>query len=204
MNILAIGPHPDDLEYGCGGTLARYAAGGHHVTMLVLTQGAEGGDGAIRQAEQEAAAKILGIQDLTFGGYTDTRIPLDKDFISFLEEVMEKKKPDIIFVHHGDDTHQDHRTVHTAALSAARYVPNLLFYEGPTTLNFQPSVFVDIEPVLDQKIRALEAHASQMEKTSIPGKNILGMALATATFRGTQARVHSAEAFCSARLFLHP
>ncbi|MDA1001621.1 MAG: hypothetical protein O2807_14035, partial [bacterium] len=83
-------------------------------------------------------------------------------------------------------------------------VPNLLFYEGPTTLDFHPSVYVDIEEVLDKKVRALEAHASQMGKTNIPGKNILDMALATATFRGIQARVHSAEAFCSARLFLHP
>ncbi|MDA1000289.1 MAG: PIG-L family deacetylase, partial [bacterium] len=113
MNILAIGPHPDDLEYGCGGTLARYAAGGHRVNMLVLTQGGEGGDASIRRREQETAAEILGIQELTFGEYPDTRIPLDKDFISFLEGMMEKTKPDIIFVHHGNDTHQDHRTVHT-------------------------------------------------------------------------------------------
>ncbi|MEE9274799.1 MAG: PIG-L deacetylase family protein [bacterium] len=204
MNILAIGPHPDDLEYGCGGTLARYVEGGHHVTMLVLSGGAEGGEAETRRGEQRAAAKILGVENLILGDWEDTRIPLDQAFISYLENILKESRPDIIFVHHGDDTHQDHRTVHTATLSAARYVPNLLFYEGPTTLDFQPSVFVDIASVMEKKIGALKAHASQIEKTNIPNTSILDMALATSTFRGIQGRVRSAEAFRSARLFLQP
>ena len=60
MNILAIGSHPDDLEYGCGGTLARYAAAGHSITMLVLTGGEQGGGAETRQQEQRAAAGSSG------------------------------------------------------------------------------------------------------------------------------------------------
>ncbi len=204
MNILAIGSHPDDLEYGCGGTLARYAAAGHSITMLVLTGGEQGGGAETRQQEQRAAVEVLGVKDLVLAGYEDTKIPLDQALISYRENTLAKVKPDIIFVHHGDDTHQDHRTVHTATLSAARYVPNLLFYEGPTTVEFLPSVFIDIGTVMDKKIKALEAHASQVGKTNIPNTNILEMALATATFRGIQARLRSAEGFRSARLFLEP
>ncbi|MBI2179153.1 MAG: PIG-L family deacetylase [Candidatus Tectomicrobia bacterium] len=204
MNILAIGAHPDDIEFGCGGTLARYTGAGHRVTMLVITGGEQGGVPTVRQKEAQGAADILGAAELILGGYEDTRVPLTREFISFLEDVLRKVQPQMIFVHHGHETHQDHRTVHTAVLSAARYVPNLLFYEGPTTMEFQPTIFVDIRAALDKKMRALEAHASQVQKTNIPNTNVLEMARATAVFRGTQGRVPAAEAFRSARLFLEP
>lgn len=204
MNIFAIGSHPDDLEYGCGGTLARYAKAGHEVTMLVVTCGEEGGAPGTRELEQRAAAKVLGVSEVIFGGYEDTRVELDRDFIGYLETQLERVAPDIIFVHHGMDTHQDHRTIHNATLSAARYVPNLLFYEGPTTIEFEPTIFVDISSSLGKKIASLKEHRSQVSKTNIPGTNILEMAVATATFRGTQGRVGSAEGFGSARLFLCP
>lgn len=204
MNILAIGSHPDDIEFGCGGTLARYAKSGHRVTMLVVTGGEQGGASAVRRKEQQCAADILGAAELIFGAYEDTRVPLTREFISYLEGILQKTRPHMIFVHYGEDTHQDHRTVHTAILSAARYIPNLLFYEGPTAIDFQPTVYVNIQDTLDKKMRALEAHASQVQKTNIPNTNIFEMARATAVFRGTQGRAAAAEAFRSARLFLEP
>lgn len=202
MNVLAIGSHPDDLEYGCGGTLARYARAGHRVTMLVLTGGEQGGSSGIRAREALKAAEILGASDVIQGEYEDTKIPLTREFISYIESILKRVSPQVIFVHSGEDTHQDHRTVHMATLSAARYIPNLLFYEGPTSAEFQPTIFVDIADTLDAKLRALEAHSSQVQKTNIPNTNIFEMARATAVFRGTQGRVQAAEAFRSARLFL--
>ncbi|MFC1491189.1 PIG-L deacetylase family protein [Nitrospinota bacterium] len=204
MNILGIGSHPDDLEFGCGGTLARYASAGHRVTMLVMTCGEQGGVPDIREGEQRAAADALGAEEIIFGGYEDTRIPLDQNLISFIESVMKNVSADMIFVHYRDDSHQDHRTMNLATVSAARYVPNLLFYEGPTTIEFQPTIFVDVSSTLEKKIQALKEHGSQVAKTNIPRTNVLEMAVATATFRGTQGRVGSAEAFRSARLFLNP
>ena len=204
MNILGIGAHPDDLEFGCGGTLARYAGAGHRVTLLVMTCGEQGGAPGVRQGEQRAAAAALSAGEVIFGGYEDTRIPLGKELISYLEGILKSANPDMIFVHHRDDSHQDHRTISLATVSAARYVPNLLFYEGPTTIEFQPTIFVDVSTTLELKIQALKEHDSQVTKTNIPQTNILEMAVATATFRGTQGRVGSAEAFRSARLFLHP
>jgi LmbE family N-acetylglucosaminyl deacetylase len=203
MKILAIGSHPDDLEYGCGGTMARYAQAGHQVTMLVITCGEQGGVPGTREAEARAAAAVLGAE-IVFGNFEDTRVTLDQPFIAYLESQLDKLEPDIIFVHHGADTHQDHRAIHTATLSAARYVPNLMFYEGPTTIEFQPTIFVDISDFLTKKIESLKEHRSQVTKTNIPGTNILDMAVATATFRGTQGRVGAAEGFGSARLFLCP
>ena len=52
MNILAIGSHPDDIEFGCGGTLLKYSENGHKVYMLVLSKGDKGGDPEVRQKEQ--------------------------------------------------------------------------------------------------------------------------------------------------------
>lgn len=204
MNILGIGAHPDDLEYGCGGTLARYAGAGHNVTMLVMTCGEQGGKPGLRKEEQKNAAGALGAKEVIFGGKRDTQISLDQESIGFIEDVMKRTRPDMIFVHHRDDSHQDHRTLNLATVSAARYIPNLLFYEGPTTIEFEPTIFVDISSTLEVKVQALKEHGSQVAKTNIPKTNILEMAVATATFRGTQGRVGSAEAFRSARLFLIP
>ena len=53
MNILAIGAHPDDIEFGCGGTLLKYAKSGGKISLLILTDGSYGGDPALRKKEQE-------------------------------------------------------------------------------------------------------------------------------------------------------
>jgi len=72
MNILAIGAHPDDIEFGCGGTLSKYSEKGHKVYMLVLSKGDKGGDSDVRQKEQENSARILRAETLYFGDYKDT------------------------------------------------------------------------------------------------------------------------------------
>lgn len=64
-SVLAVGAHPDDIELGCGGALAKHVAAGDHVTMLVVTRGEEGpGKSSQRVAEQQAAADALGIDKL--------------------------------------------------------------------------------------------------------------------------------------------
>jgi LmbE family N-acetylglucosaminyl deacetylase len=115
---------------------------------------------------------------------------------------VRKTKPTFIFVHHGNDTHQDHRHTNTCVVSATRNVPNILFYEGPTSFNFEPNVFVDIKEQLPHKIASLACHDSQVMRTNINQQPILDIAKATATFRGTQCRVRYAEAFCSLRMFV--
>ncbi|MEJ2235275.1 MAG: PIG-L family deacetylase [Syntrophobacterales bacterium] len=203
MNILAIGAHPDDIEYGCAGTLMKYADRGHHIFLLVLTSGQEGGSKEIRQQEQEAAAEVMKVQKVFWGDYHDTQLPLNKQLIEKIEEVLVEVKPDLILVNYGDDTHQDHRILTQATMSATRYVRNVLFFEVPTTQNFNPQVFVDISDTLDRKFRVLEAHASQVMKTNIEDMYILELARANATFRGIQGRVKFAEAFAPLRLFIN-
>jgi LmbE family N-acetylglucosaminyl deacetylase len=203
MNILAIGAHPDDIEYGCAGTLVKYADRGHRILLMILTGGEEGGSGDERQREQSAAAEIIGAQQVFWGGYRDTQLPLNKELICKIEEVLGEVKPDLILVNYGDDTHQDHRILTEATMSATRYVRNVLFFEGPTTQNFNPQVFVDISDTLERKFQALKAHGSQVMKTNIENMSIVELARANATFRGIQGRAKFAEAFAPLRLFIN-
>jgi len=203
MRILAIGAHPDDIEFGCGGTLIKYAQNEHEVCLLVMTDGSAGGDPALRRKEQGKAAKILRARHILWGEYQDTAIPLDRECIQRVERVIQSVRPDFIFVHHQDDTHQDHRHLAVATITATRYTRNVLFFEGPSTQSFSPSVFVDIDTCLEAKINALNAHASQITKTNIEGLSITDIARASAHFRGIQSRVRSAEGFVPLRLHIN-
>jgi LmbE family N-acetylglucosaminyl deacetylase len=202
-NILGIGAHPDDIEFGCGGTLIKYSQKGHRLFLLVMTQGGCGAPTSTRLEEQIASQGILGAEEIFWGGYEDTHIIMDRELIGKIEHVIKEVKPDFIFCNFPDDTHQDHRHLAQAVMSATRYIRNVLFYEGPTTQNFNPQVFVDIADTLDKKIEALKAHRSQVMKTNIEDLSIVEVAHSSANFRGIQGRVKYAEAFHSLRLFIN-
>jgi len=204
MNILGVGAHPDDLEIGCGGSLAKYADKGHDVYLYILSRGAEGGNKTVRKEEQEQSAQILQAQKLFWGNFTDTNIEVSKKAITNFEEVVQQVDPDLTFVNYKEDTHQDHRQLAKITNSATRYVRNVLFYETPTTQNFQPDTYVDIgQKYLDKKLEALRAHSSQVNKTNIADLNILDIARSNANFRGVEGRVTYAEAFQPSRLFIN-
>ncbi len=203
MRVLAIGAHPDDIEAGCGGTLIKYAQGDHRIFLMVMTEGDKGARKGIRKREQEQAAKFLKTEKIYWGGYRDTELPLDRKLIIKIERVVKEVRPDFIFVHYPEDTHQDHRNLSLSTITATRYTKNVLFYEGPTTQNFSPTVFVDIDSVLEEKLEALRAHSSQVIKTNIEGVAITDIIRSCANFRGIQGRVKNAEAFLPLRLFIN-
>ena len=203
MNILAIGAHPDDIEFGCGGTLIKYTQKGHRLFLLVMTEGGSGAQTPTRVQEQMNSKEILGADKIYWGGSEDTHLVVDKELIGKIENVIQEVRPDFIFCSFPDDTHQDHRHLAQAIMSATRYIRNVLFYEGPTTQNFKPHVFVDIADTLAKKMQALKAHRSQVMKTNIEDLSIIEVARSSANFRGIQGRVKYAEAFHSLRLFIN-
>jgi LmbE family N-acetylglucosaminyl deacetylase len=203
VNILAIGAHPDDIEFGCGGTLTKYSQRGHRLFLMVMTGGGSGAPSETRMAEQTAARQILGAEEIFWGGYQDTHLWVDAEMIKKIESGIASVKPEFIFCHFPDDTHQDHRHLAQAVMSATRYIRNVLFYEGPTTQNFNPQVYVDIADTLEVKLEALQAHRSQVMKTNIEDLSIIEVARSCANFRGIQGRVKYAEAFHALRLFIN-
>lgn len=203
VNILAIGAHPDDIEFGCGGTLTKYSQRGHRLFLMVMTGGGSGAPSETRMAEQAAAQRVLGAEEIFWGGYQDTHLGVDAEMIKKIESVIASVKPEFIFCHFTDDTHQDHRHLAQAVMSATRYIRNVLFYEGPTTQNFNPQVYVDIADTLEVKLEALQAHRSQVMKTNIEDLSIIEVARSCANFRGIQGRVKYAEAFHALRLFIN-
>ncbi|MCM8770806.1 MAG: PIG-L family deacetylase [Candidatus Omnitrophica bacterium] len=202
MNILALGAHPDDIEFGCGATLLKLAHFKNAVFIFVATEGDVGAGAGIRKREQIEAAKFSGIKKIFWGGFYDTHVPVSKTLIDKIEAVIKETKPHIVFFPYPEDIHQDHRALANCALSATRYVKRVLFYEVPTTRNFEPDVFTDITDILDKKLKLLKLHRSQIDKTRVPGLTILDSVKSCAIFRGYQARVKYAEGFKSLRFML--
>jgi LmbE family N-acetylglucosaminyl deacetylase len=186
--VLAIGAHPDDVELCAGGRLRRLAAGGARISILVVTDGARGGDPKERENEARAVAARLQA-DLIWGGLPDTNIPR-KEAIRLIEKAITLCEPTRVLTHDSVDTHGDHRLTTECVLVAARNVANVEFCEGPSTVNFVPVSFVEID--LEQKLDLVRVHRSQDRRSPIAA-----WACATALFRGFQMsrRMAFAEAF---------
>jgi LmbE family N-acetylglucosaminyl deacetylase len=140
MNVLAIGAHPDDETFAAG-TLAKYAAEGNDVYILITTRGEGGamgdppltdraGLGAVREQEARAAARALGAKDIFFLPYRDPVIgeghvlyTIDatlEDFSAAIAEVIASLKPDIVITHGsgGEYGHPQHKFTHAAVFAA--------------------------------------------------------------------------------------
>jgi LmbE family N-acetylglucosaminyl deacetylase len=203
MNILAIGAHPDDIEYGCGGILSKFVGEKKNkIYFFVATEGEFGGKAGARIKEQEKAAKTLGVEKIFWGNFTDTRLVVGRELIGSIETAIKESNPDIILVNYIEDSHQDHRALAESTVVAARYSKKVLFYEDFTSNNFEPDIFVDIEPVIKKKERILRCHESQIEREYPSGLDIMESVRAVANFRGFQAKVKYAEGFRALRYLL--
>jgi len=198
-NILAISAHPDDIEYGCGGTLIKEIKAGSNIFLFITTSGEQGGASKTRIREQKKSAQILGVKKIFWGNFKDTQIPINRKLIGVIDNLIKKISPDEVYVNYPEDSHQDHRALSQGAISATRYIKRVLFYETYTTLNFQPNIFVDIKDVLKQKLESLKTHQSQISKPYPTGLDTLESAKSIANYRGFQAKVKYAEGFKALR-----
>jgi LmbE family N-acetylglucosaminyl deacetylase len=196
--VLAIGAHPDDIELGCGGTLARHVSAGDRVSMLIVTKGEVGpGDTARRIAEQERACTVLGVAELIWGDLPDCEVSLHElRLVHLIEDAIRATRADVVYTHNINDSHQDHRAVALNTMGAARHVSNVLSYDAPSSLNFAPHLYVDVSDTIDKKVEALLCHASQVEASEMVSTDKVRN---SAGYRGHEARVMQAEAFMAAR-----
>jgi LmbE family N-acetylglucosaminyl deacetylase/CheY-like chemotaxis protein len=159
--VLAIGAHPDDVEIGCSGTLARFAAEGAQIIALTLSRGAFGGQADDRVQEAQAAATVLGASCIV-ADLPDRQISSAHPTIGVIEDILKQHEITHVYTHSANDMHQDHRSVHAASLVACRNVANVFCYQSPsTTVAFAPTVFTEIKPFMAVKLAAIAAHDSQ-------------------------------------------
>src|SRR5689334_16180128 len=140
LSVVCVGGHPDDPESGCGGTLARYAALGHAVTIVYLTRGERGIDGKsldeaarIRTAECEAACRIIGAKPAFFG-QIDGATEVTRPRVDAMQRLLAAQAPDILFTHWPVDTHMDHQVASMLTIRAwmSLKTPRLYFFEVDT------------------------------------------------------------------------
>lgn len=173
LNVVCVGGHPDDPESGCGGTLARYAADGHRVTIVYLTRGERGISGRsldeaarIRTAEAERACTILGAAP-KFAGQIDGATEVTPATIERLVSLVRGESPDVVLTHWPIDSHPDHQAASLLTMRAWYALEQafpIYFFEvnaGAQTIGFRPTTYVDITAVRETKKRALFAHESQ-------------------------------------------
>jgi LmbE family N-acetylglucosaminyl deacetylase len=191
--VLALGAHPDDIELGCAGFLAKLKASGARVHGLTFTRGEQGTSGGDRVGEARRAAAFLGLDGHDVLDLPDTglgeQIPALK---AAIEARVKALRPTMVLTHTDVDVHGDHRAVHAATREAARAVPTVLCYEDvSTTAQFTPNLYVDISGYLDDHLKACAFHQSQAHRSYMDPQVIEGRA----AHRGMQVGAHFALAF---------
>lgn len=177
LHLLALGPHPDDVELSCGGWLARAATEGHRVGIVDLTQGelATNGTVEVRAAEAAEAARLLGVAQRVNLGLGDGALRADDDDqLAAIVGVIRATRPGLLLAPHREARHPDHRAAGSLATAAhfwagvRRFRPDLGDAFRPARLlhypqrhELRPDFVVDVSDVYDTKRAAVAAHASQ-------------------------------------------
>jgi bacillithiol biosynthesis deacetylase BshB1 len=177
LDVLAVGAHPDDVELGCGGTLALLAAAGRAVGIVHLTSGEAGsrGDASVRRREAGAAARELRVPTLEILDCGDGGLRTGRDEEDALIEVLRRLRPRLVLGPPAADRHPDHGRAHSLLRDACFYAglakrspelgaphrPGALFCYLQHDLAV-PTFVVDVTSVWERKIAALDAYASQL------------------------------------------
>ena len=155
-SVLAIGAHPDDVEFGIGGILAAHRAAGDSVTILTLSRGSSAGKHADLQHESLAAAEIVGAR-LFLEDLPATDIASGTAAVDTIARVVAEVSPTVVYTHSINDDEADHRAVHQAAVSATAAVPSFFAFQSQSsTVDFRPTKFVSIDGYTDTKLALVE------------------------------------------------
>lgn len=214
--VMVVQAHPDDAEFLCAGTVARFVASGYRVQYVLVTSGDKGSDdpnatpeqlAALREAEQLAAARILGVEEVTFLRHRDGEVEATLSFRRELSEVIRRGRPDVLLTFdpwQRYQVHPDHRAVGQTALDAVAAARDRMYYPEQLTGGLsehrvhnvyffstdQPNFYVDITATFERKLAALRAHESQFR-----GVGVEDFVRARARTAGAEIGVEYAEAF---------
>ncbi|MCD8450189.1 bacillithiol biosynthesis deacetylase BshB1 [Tenacibaculum dicentrarchi] len=225
LDILAFGAHPDDVELGCGATIAKEIASGKKVGIIDLTRGELGtrGSAELRDIEAKNAAAILGVSVRENLGFADGFFKNDKEHQLAVIKMLRKYKPDIVLCNAIDDRHIDHPKGSDLVSNACflsgllkietilnsevqeKWRPKLV-YHYIQWKNIEPDVVVDVTGFMDKKEKSVLAYASQFfdpnskePETPITSKNFTDSINYRAKDLGRLINVDFAEGFTSER-----
>ncbi|HEX6819706.1 MAG TPA: PIG-L deacetylase family protein [Ktedonobacterales bacterium] len=214
--VMAVFAHPDDAEFICSGTIARFVKHGYRAQYVLATSGDKGSDdrnaspeqlAATREAEQLAAAKVLGVEEVTFLRHHDGEVEVNIPFRRELALVIRRGRPDVVLTFdpwQRYQIHPDHRAVGMTTLDAVAAARDHMYYpeqltEGLTEHRVHnvyffatdnPNYYVDITETMDQKIEALLRHTSQIRTEGLEERIRM-----RARLIGQEIGVEYAEAF---------
>jgi N-acetylglucosamine malate deacetylase 1 len=212
--VLIIAVHPDDETLGCGGTLLKHKASGDEVHWLIATdiKESEGFNKTMvleRDAEIKQVEKLFDFDSVNKLGFSTTKVDeySMSELITKISSVVNKVKPNIIYLPFKGDVHSDHKHIFDAAYSCTKsfrypfvkkiYMMETLseteFSSNIQTGGFIPNVFIDISKFLDKKIIIMKTYNNEIGKHTFPRseRNIRALA----TFRGATCGHEYAEAF---------
>ena len=217
MKVLIIAPHPDDEIIGVGGTIAKRVKEGHEVYVCIVTKGMQPlfDEKFIEQGRRECvkADKMLGVKETIFLDLPAVMLETIPryELNGKISEVVQKIKPDEIYIPHRGDMQIDHQMVTDAAMVAVRpkykhVISRIYSYETlsetgwniPNTVNeFIPTVYEDITNYIDLKLDSMSTFESQL--SDFPNARSLQAIKSLAEFRGATVNCNAAEAFCLIR-----
>ena len=224
MNILAIGAHPDDIEFLCAGTLLKYRQQGHNIYIALTTSGNTGSNeiaskdeiASIREAEQLEAAKYYDAQ-VRFLRFDDEGLQDTPETRRAVLTAIRWANPDVILTNPPWDPSTDHgmtgRLVtqvllsvggnqHPADLPPIEKTPQVFFWDVPGGIGFQPEVYVDISDFMENKLKAIACHRSQYGwMKEFMDDDFRDYAQALARYRGFQCAKDYAEGFVAHKMY---
>jgi len=201
-NILLFAPHPDDAVFSCGGTILKSVRSGKHFTIVYMTGGAKGAsrpnqpNQLVKKRKEEAkeGAAVIGVNRLVFLDFPDLGLQKARDALDRTREILSTSKPDSLFFPFFLDAHPDHRAtadILGALLQEGSFKGSCYLYETWTPL--PANILVDISSEIEDKIKAVRCHRSQISETDLDD---FARALNRYRAMGTRARLRDyAEAF---------
>lgn len=227
MKVSVIVAHPDDEVLGCGGTIAKHVQNGDEVRVDILAEGLTSRanraderippENYVRLQEQAILAnQALGVESVHFHGFPDNRMDhIDLlEITKIVESVIGVFQPRVIYTHHEGDLNIDHQRTNQAVVTASRFFANsfvkrVLFFEVPSSSEsqisdirpiFNPNWYVNINPFLDTKLKALEHYSAEMREWPHP-RSIRGVKC-LAEYRGLTIGKEYCEAFVMSRCYI--
>jgi len=197
--IIAFGAHPDDLEIGMGGTIAKLSAMDYNVQPVIATlpNFVKSDTKEARKSESMLSAKVMGCKSPIFLDLSPEQMVFGRKLVTLIDSLITEHKPDSVFTQWHGDSHQDHQILTSSVISACRNQNNLFMYEttipgGITENSFRPQLFVDITETIDIKKNALECFQSQFIRC---GEIWIPAVIGRCSYRGYQVDAKYAEAF---------